>query len=65
MFPFDAYVLFMSIDYRCADKKKSRRVERRHWRHLIGLDSLFQKTPMFTLRRRTVKPGDAFKNTAF
>ncbi len=29
-------------------RQKSRRVERRHWRHLIGLDSLFQKTPMST-----------------
>jgi hypothetical protein len=46
-------------------KKKSWRVERRHWRHLIGLDSLFQETPMFTPKKRTVKLGDAFENTAF
>ncbi len=37
------------IDYRCADKKYMR-VERRHWGHSIGLDSHFQKTPMFTPR---------------
>jgi hypothetical protein len=36
------------IDYRCADKKRSWRFEGRHWRHLIGLDSLFQNTPIFT-----------------
>jgi hypothetical protein len=29
-------------------KKKSWRVERRDWCHSIGLDSLFQKTLMFT-----------------
>jgi hypothetical protein len=32
---------------------------------LIGLDSLFQKTPMFTPKKRTVKPGDGFEDTAF
>jgi hypothetical protein len=31
-----------TIDYTCADKK------RKNWRHLIDIDSLFQKTPMFT-----------------
>jgi hypothetical protein len=46
-------------------KKKSWRVERRHWRHSIGLGFLFQITPMFTPKKRTVKPGDAFENTAF
>jgi hypothetical protein len=30
----------------------------------MGLDSLFQKIPMFTPKKRTVKPGDAFENTA-
>jgi septal ring factor EnvC (AmiA/AmiB activator) len=40
--------VFLYIDYRCADEKKSWRVERRRWRHSISLDSLFQKTPMFT-----------------
>jgi hypothetical protein len=44
--------------------KKSLRVERRHWPHSIGLHSLFQKTSMFTPKKRTVKPGDAFENTA-
>ncbi len=59
-------ILILYIDYRCADiKEKSWRVERRHWRHSIGLDSLFQKTPMFILKKRTVKPGYAFENTAF
>ncbi len=46
-------------------QKKSWRVERRHWRHSVGLDSLFQKTPTFAPKKRTVKPGDAFENTAF
>jgi hypothetical protein len=31
----------------------------------MGLDSLFQKTPMFTPKKGTVKPGNAFGNTAF
>ncbi len=55
------------IDYWCADNNKIWRVERRNWRHSVGLDSRFQKTPMFTppKKKRTVKPGDAFKNTAF
>jgi hypothetical protein len=52
------------IDHRCADKN-SGRIERRHWHHSIDFDSLFQKTPMFTPKNRTVKPGDAFENTAF
>jgi hypothetical protein len=46
-------------------KKKRWRVERRNWRHSIGLDSVFQKTPTSTPIKRTVKPGDAFGNTAF
>ncbi len=52
---------------RCADKKEKKRwrVNRRHWRHSIGLDSHFQKIPMFTLKKRTVKSGYAFENTAF
>jgi hypothetical protein len=55
-----------NIDYRCADKKKnSWRVERRHWRHLIGFDSLFQKILVFTPKKWTVKPRDAIENTAF
>jgi hypothetical protein len=45
------------IDYRCEDKKRVG--------ESIGLDSLFQKTPMFTARKQTVKPGDVFENTAF
>jgi hypothetical protein len=53
-------------DYRCADKKVGElRGQRRHWSHSIGLDSLFQKTPIFTPKKRTVKPGYAFENTAF
>jgi hypothetical protein len=54
----------MVIDYGHADKKNWQ-VERPHWRHLIGLDSLFQKTPMFTPKKRTAKPGDVFETTAF
>jgi hypothetical protein len=46
-------------------QKISSRVKRRHWRHSIGLDSLFQKTPMFTPKKRTVQPGDPFEKTAF
>ncbi len=47
------------------DRKKSWRVKRRHWYHSIGLDSLFQKTPITTLKKRTAQPGDAFEDTAF
>ncbi len=54
-----------STDYICWEGKKSWRVKRRHWCHLISLDSLFQKTPMFTSKKQTVKPGDAFENIAF
>jgi hypothetical protein len=50
-----------SIDYTYGDKK-SWRVKRRH---SIGLDSLFQKTPMFTPKKQTVKPGVAVEITAF
>jgi hypothetical protein len=32
---------------------------------LIGLDSIFQKTPIITPEERTVQPGDAFEDTAF
>jgi hypothetical protein len=53
-----------TIDYRCADKKRWR-VERRHWHHSIGFDSLFQKTQISTPKKPTVKPGDAFENTTF
>jgi hypothetical protein len=42
-----------------------KRVKRQHWFHPIGVDSLFQKIPMFSPKLRTVKPGDAFENTAF
>jgi hypothetical protein len=31
----------------------------------IGLDFLFQKTPIITPKKRTVQPGDAFEDTAF
>jgi hypothetical protein len=51
--------------YRQEKKKESWRVEMRHWHHSIGLDSLFQKTQMFTPKKRTVRPGDAIENTAF
>jgi hypothetical protein len=54
----------ITTDYKCADKKRWR-VEMRHYRHSIGLDSLFQKTPMFTPEKWTVKPRDALENTAF
>jgi hypothetical protein len=46
-------------------KEEYWQVERQRWRRLIGLDSLFQKTPMSTPQNRTIKPGDAFENTAF
>jgi hypothetical protein len=45
--------------------KKSLRVKRRHWCHLIAFDSLFQKFRCSTPRKRTVKPGDAFENYAY
>jgi hypothetical protein len=45
--------------------EKSWRVKRRHWCYWIGLDSLFQKTPIITPRERTVQPGDAFEDTTF
>jgi hypothetical protein len=32
---------------------------------LNGLDSLFQKTPIITTKKRTVQPGDAIEDTAF
>jgi hypothetical protein len=41
------------------------RVMRRHWCHWIGLEFLFQKTPIITPKKRTVHPGDAFGDTAF
>ncbi len=31
----------------------------------MGVDSLFQKTPIITLKKRTVQPRDAFVETAF
>jgi hypothetical protein len=34
----------MAIDYRCDDRKKYWLVKRQNWYHLIGHDSLFQKT---------------------
>jgi hypothetical protein len=52
------------IDHRCADKK-SWRVERRHWRHLIGLTPSFRKPRCSPPKRRTVKPGVVFENTAY
>ncbi len=46
--------------------EKKWRVKRRLWCHLIGrLDSLFQKTPIITPKKRTIQPGDAFEDTAF
>jgi hypothetical protein len=36
-----------------------------HWWHFLGLDSPFQKTPIITLKKRTVQPRDAFEDTAF
>jgi hypothetical protein len=45
--------------------EKSWGVERRHWGHKIGLDSLFQKTPIITSKKLTVQPRDAFEDTAF
>jgi hypothetical protein len=53
------------INYGCEDGKKSWEVKRRHCYHLIGLESLFQKTPIITTIKRTVQPGDAFEDTAF
>ncbi len=32
---------------------------------LIGLNSLFQKTPIITPKKQTVQPGDTFKDTVF
>jgi hypothetical protein len=32
---------------------------------LMGLDSLFQKTPIITSKKRTVQPGEAFEDTVF
>jgi hypothetical protein len=32
---------------------------------LIGLDSLFQKTPIITPKIRIVEPGDEFEDTVF
>jgi hypothetical protein len=46
-------------------KKQSWRLKRQHWRHSIGLDAVFQKTPMFNPKNRTVEPGGAFEYTAF
>ncbi len=31
----------------------------------MGLDSLFQKTPIIITKQQTVQPGDAFEDTAF
>jgi hypothetical protein len=31
----------------------------------MDLDSLLQKTPIITLKKRTVQPRDAFEDTAF
>jgi hypothetical protein len=39
-----------TIDYRYEDRKKLAR-KRRHWCHLIGLDSLFQKTTITTPKK--------------
>jgi hypothetical protein len=44
--------------------KRCRRVKRRHWCQLIGLDSLCQKTSIIT-KKRTVLPWDAFEDIAF
>jgi hypothetical protein len=31
----------------------------------MGLDSLFQKTPIIAHKKRTVQPGDVFEDTDF
>jgi hypothetical protein len=41
-----------NVDRLLMCRQKSWRVKRRHWRNLIGLDSLFQKTPMFTPKKK-------------
>ncbi len=49
-------------------QKKSSRVKRRHWCHSknsIGLDSLFQKTPMFTQKKTEPLSHDALENPVF
>jgi hypothetical protein len=40
------FTVNLDIDWMC--RQKNWRVERRHWHHSIGIDSRFQKTPMFT-----------------
>ncbi len=45
-------------------QNKRWRVRRRHWSHWICLDSLLQKTPIITPKKRTLQPGDAFEDTA-
>ncbi len=53
-----------TIDYRFEDREKRWLVKMQPWCHsLIG--SLFQKTPIITLKKWTVQPGDAFEDTAF
>jgi hypothetical protein len=39
--------------------------KRQNWCRLVGLDSLFQKTPIITLKKGTFQPGAAFEDTAF
>jgi hypothetical protein len=56
-----------AIDYRCENRIKVGKLKRQHLCHLIGLDSLFQKTPIIIpkKKKRTVQPGDAYEDTAF
>jgi hypothetical protein len=53
--------------YKREKKKKKKRGElkRRYWCHLLGLDFLFQKTPIMNPKKRTVQAGDAFEGTRF
>jgi hypothetical protein len=54
-----------AIDYRCEDRKKVGELGCDIWCHLMSVDSLFQKSPIITLKKQTVQPGDAFEDTAF
>jgi hypothetical protein len=60
-------VKWKTVEHRCEDRDRvgEFKLKRRHWCHLIGLDSLFQKTPVITPKKRSVQPGDALEDTAF
>jgi hypothetical protein len=50
-----ACYIFLIMDYRYEEREKNWPVKRQHsWYHLKSLDSLFQKTPHITPRKRTV-----------